>query len=126
MPLVRAVGALAAAITLSVNPLTASAETPSSVASKVPGRTLVVGIYGLTADASGKIVVKGPNKYRTVLRGSGVKRLTELAPGTYRLTSKPVTAAGRKAKAHPTRRSVVVKAREGARIVFTYVVPGSS
>jgi len=113
--------AAAAGLMLTV-PLSATAAAPA----KVPGRTLVVSIYGLPTGDSGKVVVKGPHKYRKVVRGTGESQISGLAPGTYRLIAKPVAVNGTKAKAKPRKRSLTVSARKGGRVQFVYVVPGTS
>lgn len=122
MRLARTTTAAAVAGLLLTVPLAASAAAPA----KVPGRTLVVSIYGLTTQTSGKVVVKGPNNYRTVMKGAGERRLSGLAPGTYQLTAKPVRVSGTKAKAKPGTRTVSVKAGKGARVQFVYAIPGTS
>lgn len=126
MRLIRTAAALTVTGALLTAPFAANAAAPTALPQKVAGKTLIVSIYGLTSDASGKVVVKGPNGYKKVVRGQGARKLSGLTPGSYRLTAKPVQASGATAKPQTTKRTVTVKAKKGARATFMYVVPGTS
>ncbi len=100
----------------------AAAQSPM----KAPGKSITLTVAGLPTSAVGKVVVKGPGSYKTVVRANGTKRLTGLRSGTYRLTAKPVKTSFGKATATKKTRSVKVSSSKGARVLVLYITPGTS
>jgi hypothetical protein len=89
---------------------------PVTAATKVPGKTIFIGVGGLPRGSVATVKVKGPKKYRTTLQVDRKAILRALKPSRYTLRAKPV---GTMTATTPVQK-VRVKKRKGARVIFTY------
>ena len=88
--------------------------------SKPPGRSLVLVTKGVPAKTRAAIKVKGPKKYRKTVKVAKSKTLRHLKPGTYRISSAPITT--RQGTYEPTVKPPKAKVtrKAGVRVVIRY------
>ena len=117
---------LVTVLALGVSSSSAFAAMPGSYTKKPNPLSISLTILGLPTAAVGKVVISGPGSFRRVVRGNGLRTLTGLNPGSYRLVVKPVKTSFGTARAKQRVRQVTVTSNRGARLKIMYTTPNSS